>query len=247
MTRVWDEKLEGTGYEETWNFGETVTAGNTLDEDQATSGVTGAPANWGAQCLKAEAIAGGTAAYIYHSEDFGGTLYFRVAVIVSAETLANDETFAVASYFDSTFVGGVFLQLNQDSNGDLEWLMVIYTDSTSGFQVFGSFELISLDTPYVLEFMVDESAGAAGEWDWWIDGVRQANDQDATDPVTTPGNLGAGFLRPTELLEGIVASVGSGTNTIYIDNIAMDDARRVGTGPVLFRPPLAPYRHNLVR
>jgi len=246
MTRVWDEKLEGTGYEETWNIGETVTAGNTLDEDQATSGVTGAPGNWHAQCLKCETTAISSNAYIYHSEDFGGTLYYRLGFIIAAENLANDGTLNLAWYADSTFSGGLFCMLFQNTGGDLVITVSIYTDSTNTFQSFSSFATVSLDTPYVFEFVVDESAGAAGEWDWWLDGVRQPNDQDASDPVTTPGNLGTGYLRPTELLQGIVTASVGGTNTVYMDNIAIDNAERVGLPPTAdpLPPLLPPFEDN---
>ena len=37
VTRVFNEQLEATGYDETWSDGETVSSGNTLNEDTATS------------------------------------------------------------------------------------------------------------------------------------------------------------------------------------------------------------------
>ena len=80
MTRIFDEKFEGAGYEESWT--EAVGAGCTIDQDAATSDVS-SPAGWDSQCLKI-ITASGVANYTYSQIGDGAIRYTRIEAIFTS-------------------------------------------------------------------------------------------------------------------------------------------------------------------
>lgn len=213
---IFDEKFEGAGYEETgWN--EVVGAG-TVDEDAASSDVS-SPSGWGSQCLKVIAPSGGTSmAY----NDFGDNAiaYYRVEVVVTSAESANN--FMIFHCYNTN--GGAFAAVfwGAYDGADLTFALNSYHDGNSNaYNAFGTY---SLSTRYRIEIKWDATND---KWSWKIDGVVQPNDQDASSPVTTEGNL-------TDTHQTTVDAIYAGdawgniNTTTYYDLIAIDNADWVG-------------------
>ncbi|GAF89481.1 unnamed protein product, partial [marine sediment metagenome] len=113
---VFNETFESVGYDEYWSEGETVEDGTILDEDYATSSVTGAPAWWGSKCLRV--VTGGNNAYVQHifDADFSKA-YIRVEVIVDSGS-----SMAFGNY------GDLFRLDNRDQNP----IFMVYYQNTLG-------------------------------------------------------------------------------------------------------------------
>ena len=226
MSRIFDEKFEGTGYEET-GWTEVVGAGSTIDEDQVTS-VVSSPSGWGNQCLKIAST--GNDAYTYNNVGAEAITYWRFEFIITAESVANDGYLIIAYSYQSSFGGTPwYLFLNKDSEGNRKFLVDSQHDGAAHYY-FG-FPTLALNTKYRFEIMWDATND---HWGWRIDGVNQPNDQDSTSPVTTNGNLTSTHQSDSGVL--ILGSFAGVAFTTYYDLVACDSADWVGAEASTFVP-----------
>lgn len=204
MARQVDERFEGTGYEEPWT--ETIQGTGVIDEDQLTSGVTGAPADWDVQCCKFVHVAAEGTRTV---RNLGSNLTIansRVEVIIEAESLTNGESCAIAygkNTADSAFRWQLFLR---QASGLLLFRTNLLYDGTDHFFDTGT---ISLNTRYRHEIRWDTSALAAT---WLMDGT-QVTTQSIDVSTRTIGLIRLGAV-----------SSDAKACTYYIDNVVVDDA-----------------------
>ena len=219
MARIFDEKLEGAGYEEA-GANEAVGAGCTIDEDADSADVS-SPSGWDSQCLKFISLAGISNKVDWYEFGPEAIIYYRIEFVITAESLANTQKNEVLALYDSGWAYAFEIRLYQDGSGNLKFRMGSYHDGNIHY--YYSFPNLSLNTRYRVEIKWDATNNL---WAWKIDGVNQPNDQDASDPVTTEGNLtGTHAINCDQITIGGYATVNM---TIYCDLIAIDDADWVG-------------------
>jgi len=211
MTIFWDEKLEGSGYEEIWT-GEVADSGCTVDEDADPSDVS-SPANWGNDCLKCIS-ADSTNQQAYVGKTFASSydpVYQRFEMVITGENLANDEKATIWKGADTSWQVRFEIRLYQESGALLLKLFNSKTDYSDWEEIDGP--AVSLNTLYRVEIEYDV---AGGNLNWKVNG----NSQTGTTPKGTEefGRLEAGIRDQT----------GSGALTIYYDLIALDDADWIG-------------------
>jgi len=228
MTRFWDEKFEGTGYEETWSEGEVVSAGCTLNEDESTTSA-GSPTGWGDQCLKASIDDANDSAYVsqYYSANPHADVWTRIEFVIGAENLGNYGWLTIArmNEEDPAFKDCWIAHIWQSGSGDLHIKLMCNYNGTGAY--FTSLTKLSLNTKYRLEVKWDSTNDT---WAWRIDGIDQPNDQDDSDPIESEGVLsGTHATKPALHWVGINCDYyAEATATIYFDNYALDDADWVG-------------------
>jgi len=223
MATIVDERLEGTGYEETWGLGEALGGGATLNEDTATSGITGAPDNWDAQCgvwtyVAAQNCYVGDVNVLIPNE---AIVYARLEAICSAESLANNEqnAFILLVGDDGAAVTVIFYLL-QDGSGDLRVRVRDQRDATDNDT---SSAIVAVDTPIVLESLWDTTNDVVMAW---VDGVELVN----------ASLTGAAATRLTDtVIWGSSNSVTAAAETVAMANLIINnaDGERVGTGRFL--------------
>jgi hypothetical protein len=227
MAIFWDEKFEPTGYEETWSEGETVSGSGILDEDFATSSVTGAPGDWGTKCLRAFGDGAGAVLVGHDFASSKAVSYFRMEVIVKAfPTIgANFGVERIAFQQDSGSADvWIFSIQRRDSlspNG-FNW---IWSGNDDGGGLNGYADAandIALDTRYRLECEWDATGNA---FEWRIDGTLvDSGVLTSTHPVNIQNNFRVGW------------QTGAASGEIFIDNVAFDDADWVGAVPSVGSP-----------
>ena len=200
MARIVDENFEGTGYEESWS--ETVTAGNTLNEDAAIPGTP--PTGAGSQCLNAILTPGATNAFATQIKSATNINYLRVYLYISQEGLNNTQTITLFNLRNSSDSATAGIQLIQIS-GVVGIRYVYY--SNGAYQVTAPVTG-SLNTWYRIELQYDVTNML---WEWKIDGISQANGS-LTGAVLTPDRLSIGGNHN-----------GAGTSNIYLDLVAWDN------------------------
>ncbi len=205
MTRIIDENFEGTGYEESWS--ETVTAGNTLDEDAAIPGTP--PPGAGSQCLKAIFTAGAVDAFASQVKSNQNINYIRGYLYLSEEGLNNTQVIAGLRLYDSTSALASDIIIGQNSGV----LQMAYRKYTSGAFNTSAWVNISLNTLYRVEYQYDLTNLL---WEWKIDGVSQSN-----------GTLAAATRIPDRMRIG-GAHNGAAQSTLYTDLVVWDNAGWVG-------------------
>lgn len=214
MTRIWDERFEGAGYEETWSDGETVGSGNTLDEDADTADV-GSPTHWGDQCLKVvRGGAGNTNSYVENEFNNEPDFYTRLHIIITSSSFDTNNEFAIVfTCWDASFNDCMTLRIRHNGSA-LTFQAIINHDGNDNYY---SSDPIALNTEYRVEFAWDSSADT---WGWKLDGVIQDSGSLTGGHVTSiqPVRLG--------LLSGTDKAI-----TTYIDLLAVDDADWVGAEP----------------
>lgn len=218
-SRIFDEKLEGAGYEEA-GWTEQVGAGCTVDEDADSSDV-GNLSGWGSQCLKIIGTAGNNA-YVYWNFGQEVITHFRVNIVPTAEGLANGEWLAVFSG-ESNAYNICFKVLLEQVAGSVYFNCYCSYDG-SGHD-FYSLLPVSLNTQYRIEVKWDATNNV---WAWKIDDIAQPNNIDDSDPITSEGTLSGAHETDCKYI-----NVGNYTNnaysfTAYYDLIAIDDVDWVG-------------------
>ena len=216
MTRIWDETFEGSGYVESWSWGEAVDSGCTLNEDATPPG--GAPAAWGSQCLRSINTASNSDAYTGHTLSSAETeVYFRIECYLNAEGLGNGQSQLFFAAYDSGFSDS--LRFYWDQVGGQTYITLFEThDST----VSTSTSAISLQTFYRVELYYN---GSTGDWEWKLNGTSQDS---GTLSGGAPSDIKTFFLGHSEDQRACDA---------YFDLIAVDDADWIGaeseatTGP----------------
>jgi hypothetical protein len=207
--QLWDEKLEGTGYEETWSAGETVGGSSTLDEDANVTDVS-SPPSWDSQCLKSAVVAPDTQAYVQHSWGIRHNIsYARVEFIVDAEAVPNSTSISVAAGIDSVAVQTIWdIQIFKDGSGNRILRMILYHNGSPNAYTLSDMDL---DKRYRVEVLWDMDADA---WAWRIDGSAQ----DSGSLTGSANGWAFGLLKV-----GLDSSNAQGT-TVYYDNIQVATA-----------------------
>ena len=160
---IWDERFEGSGYEETWSDGETVGSGCTLDEDASTSKV-GSPLGWGYHCLKC--ITGGNDVFVEHSLSSVVTSHFgRLEFVVTSESLADSDANYTLHFWDGSWNDVLQFYLTQ-SGGQLMIELALYNNGSWHYYNAN----ISLGTCYRLDWKYKTSDRT---WAWKLNGVVQ--------------------------------------------------------------------------
>ena len=211
MARVFDEQFENTGtpgYDETAagagsDWAETVGGGATVDENQATGGIAGAPADWDDECLYIDTNAVVTDT-LNTLDSLMGEFWLRVEVIIISEALSNNDQAYLIIIKDSEWDFIAEARLTQDASGNLKFKYRI----DAGFHT--STVNLSLDTRYRLELYYN----SAGGWEWRLDGNTEFS-----DTSTAQGGLRQIVLGDPD---------GSVAYEVAFDNIAIDDADWIG-------------------
>lgn len=204
MARIFDEKFEGTGYEETWSGGETVAGGCTLNEDYATSGLSGVPSTWNNQCLQVISDTTGDEVYVGHT--FGSALpiaYYRIEVYCHTATITNYNMMTVLRLLNNGY-GACFDLGISNQGGTYKWEIDVFGDTTPSY-----YATFAFDTFYRIEIKWDNTNNA---FEWLINGVSQNTLAFTNNSSTQRISLGA-RNHVTEL---------------YLDNFAVDDSDWVG-------------------
>jgi hypothetical protein len=208
MARILDEKLEGTGYQNTWT--ESVGAGCTINEDAASSDV-GSPTDWGSQCLKL-ITAVGVPNYTYSLLGDGAIRYTRVEIVITARTLDDGTGRLIAVGMNnagSTYCWRLFIAR---SGASYLFAVIAFLDGTTQSLYWGS--AYSLNTKYRLEIRWDKTNNV---FDWKVDGTSQGSQ-----------SLVAGSVQMGLICAGGDDNPGNNSATFYEDLIAVDNADWVG-------------------
>jgi PKD repeat protein/uncharacterized protein YjiK len=222
---VFDERFEVTGYDEFWSEGETLGSGVSLDEDYATSLITGAPSDWDSEALEI-VFAAGQDSYLEHLLTTTGhaVSYLRYEFIVSADDLANGDVNHILSV--RGLGGEKMYQLMFARAGGQPYLTAqFYHDGSSNIYN----RVISLDTRYRAEVYWNSDTD---EWEYRVDG----------------GTLASGSLTGTaasyELSYFRVGDVDRQQDagaTIYVDNVAFSTGNWLGAPTTPNSAPTASY------
>jgi hypothetical protein len=205
MARIWDEKFEGAGYEETWSPGEILGAGCTLDEDYACSSI-GSPSTWDSQCLQCVVDTAGDANYVRHN--FGSDIpiaYYRVEFIVHSLTLASYADMNILRVVDSGFGSLFAVTIYNDATNN----RLCFYRSLDAPETHHTGAILTLDQKYRVEVKWDNTNDA---WEWKVDGSSQHSGSFTGDNSSRNIYLGST----------------SRVNETYIDNFAIDDSGWVG-------------------
>ncbi len=225
MARIWNEKFEAIGYDEVWSQGETIGAGNTVDEDANPADV-GNPASWGGRCIKM--INGGTNVntYVSHAGLAKADTWLRFEFVLSVESMEQDDF----QYFWQSYNGGNPLyrfNVKQKWDGTFPITLKCYHDG--GINSYEALSPLVVGTKHRIEVKWDSTNNV---WAWRLDGVNQPNDQDGTDPVESEGVLSN--THETQL-DQIYCGLQNQSHamTMYYDLVAIDDADWVGAEPLV--------------
>lgn len=198
--RIVDEGFEGTGYEETWV--ETVSGGNTLDEDSTTI------ACLGAQSLKAVTTSvAAPSAYATRTFNNVNGAYLRAWIYVSENGLTGaSEIATILDIRDSSGTSMAKIQL-RNTGGVFKIRFNYYSN---GGEINATGVTVTINTWYLVEFQYDINVM---RWSWYLNNV-----------LKEMGHLTGTVLTPNRLIVGIVGYTGAAQTTLYIDNIAIDNA-----------------------
>jgi hypothetical protein len=196
------ESFEGTGYEQD-EWTESVGASSSIDEDQATSGVTGAPGDWDAQCCKM-VYASGEDCNIQDEYGLYATVeYARCDFIVDTDSLGNNESNRIFTMSASTG-NPVRAAVGRDGSGTLRLEVTIDHDAAGGSTWYQN---ISQDTRYRFEAKWDT---VTDTYEWKLDGTSK-------NSGSLTGGAVDDALRYTYV--GTFAGSTDAAMTIYFDNI----------------------------
>jgi len=215
----WLERYENPGgYDSTWQG--AVTGGTSVyDPNQATSGVTNVPDNWGSECLKVAPQVAETSmnnAYPYGSGNEQPVFYFKMDFMPSDISGMIDDTYISIFRLVSKLAGPAFEGRLSLSGGNLYIQVDSYHDG--GSNVYTSVTTLSTDMNYRIEVKWDATDN---KWAWRINNINQPNNIDGSDPITTEGTLTS--THPTDIREIFVGSLPAAiTATYYVDNIGVD-------------------------
>jgi hypothetical protein len=213
------EGFEGTGYEDTWR--ELIGTGPTINEDKATSGVTGAPADWGDQCCEMVAVAGQNCTAVIQRAGSDGwgfaypTAYVRFDFILDTDSLGNNESNQIWALSNDVSTKIADATVQRDGSGVLQLSFWIQHDGSGGTRYTMN---ISQDTRYRVECKIDS---VADTWEWKVDGTSKNS-----------GSLtGSGAsMVVEEVWFGGASGATDAAMTIYFDNIwARNDQYPFGT------------------
>ncbi len=218
MTRIFDERFEAVGYDET-GWSETVGAGSTVDEDFLVSGL-GPPSGWGLKGLRTVSTAGNTA-YASNSQDVSANNFFmRQELVIVAESLADHEERRLTVMLAGG-LSALRLFLRQVS-GDLVFRFHVFeTTLGSSATVLTDTTARLLNTRYRIE------------WNWNIDANTWEIKVDGSTIFS--GTLVTGAGKPGDVAIDEIQRLGLSNANIDVeivwDLIAIDDAAYPGAEP----------------
>jgi hypothetical protein len=192
------------GYDNSWS--ETVGSGGTLDEDTATSGVTGAPARWGAECLHAEGTGG---AATYAAKTLGAAesdIFVRFEFILNSHSIAASSAIQICVIWNSAWTSVMAAQILNIS-GTL-YIQYAHNDDGGGLNFTSGAAALSLDTPYVIELKWDVTNDA---FEGKLNGAPEV-----TKPLTS--------TYPTDPQRFRIGVNTSQSVKMFIGHFAIDDA-----------------------
>lgn len=216
MSRIFDEKFEGAGYEES-GWTESVGSGCTINEDANSSGA-GSPANWGSQSLQIVQKAG-EANYVYNQIGDGDTRYTRIEVVITdlSGITADSERFYIAAAINNALNELCWYIRAEAQGSDIRFHIIYSLDGSSSSDAWSD-DVITEDTLYRIEVEWDSSAN--NNFEWRINGVMQ--DQ---------ANLVAGNVDMGAISVGYVNTISTVDGEFYVDLVAIDNADWVGAEP----------------
>src|SRR3989304_171461 len=196
--RIVDEGFEGTGYEESW--AETISGGNTLDEDSTTISCIGS------QSLKAitTSVAAPSA---YATRTFGdvNAVYAKAWVYISENGLTvASEIAKILDIRNSSGTSAARIEL-RNNTGTFQMRFVYYSN---GSEVSTAGVTVAINTWYLIEFRYDTSLMLCG---WTLNNT-----------VKNTGHLTGAVLTPNRLIAGIVGYTGTAQSIVHIDSIVID-------------------------
>jgi len=209
MAKTWEEYFEASpGTDESWSGG-SVSAGCTRDPDCATSGVSGAPADWDDDCLEATIDDVGDAAY--YQQDFAGSpdpAYFHFEFIVPslAQYVDSGDYICILYMWDDTWGQGIEFQISSD--GSNPRLFGRFRAGGAPQEAWGP--ILSANTRYKVDAYWNDTGNA---WEWRVDGETIDSGTEAIADAIGVLQLG--------ICAGRTSTV---TGTIYIDNFYIDNA-----------------------
>lgn len=115
-------------------------------------------------CVKVNTSSGDVLAYFATSET---THYVQFYVKILSEGLANSEDVGIFSFAASTSYASMGVGLQQDSSGDLRFVM--YYHVGAGWVEDSSSNTVSTDTWYGIRLYLNDGAGATDAGQWWVD------------------------------------------------------------------------------
>jgi len=219
MARIFDEKFEGAGSEETW--AETVTSPATLDDDALSSDVS-APSGWGAQCMKNVSTSTSpeaTPPYIHHapSTPFAGTIYFRFELVLTAESFSDGDFNRLITGWEDGFGPPAFAMSIIQRAGPV--LKLRYGINNDGVGLdFLDGPTMTLNTRHRVEIKWDTTNNL---WAVRLDGSAVDDGSLSSSHAVDVGELRVGAGMSTE-------SSSEEACTVYHDLIAVDNADWVG-------------------
>lgn len=218
MTRIFDERFEAVGYDET-GWSETVGAGSTVDEDFLVSGL-GPPSGWGLKGLRCVSTSG-LVAYASNSQDVSANNFFmRQEIVIVSESLANNQERRL-TVMKAGGLSALRLFLRQVS-GDLVFRFHVFeTNLGSGSTVLTDTTARLLNTRYRIE------------WNWNIDANTWEIKVDGSTIFS--GTLDTGAGKPGDVAIDEIERLGLSNDNIDVeivwDLIAVDDAAYPGAEP----------------
>jgi len=211
MTRVFDEKFEGTGFEETWSSGKTVGSGSTLDEDADTDDVSN-PSSWIAQCLKMDAVSPNFDCFVEDSPSYTLAMHFRIEFVITAESLSDGNQFVFFRTWNDNYILEAFTCYIRQVSGNLRMRFTVNDDGTNT-TLDDTTVIISLNQRYRLEVQYDITNNT---YEFRLD-----------DAVLFSGSLTS--THPTDISRFRAGGSAGPAITMYFDLIAVDDAEFIGS------------------
>jgi hypothetical protein len=204
------EELEGPSWDET-GWTKTTGGSSTTDEAFATSGVTGAPSDWLAQCLQCLAAASENS---YAQNDFASDVaiaWWSFEFIIGAEGLGDGNSKVIARYRDSADNDLIIVRIKQVA-GSLYLEFDVYHDASSNLYTWS--QPLSTAVPYIVELLWDQTNN--------LYSVRAADARDYVTPAAVSsgaltGSAAAWNFRKIRI--GLESS--TETATVYYDRIRL--------------------------
>lgn len=219
-SRIWWERFEtDPGYDEPWSQAESVGGASVLDEDQVTSGVTGAPDRWQDQCLRVETDPGFRTSIEQRFAADIDEAYVAVDFVIDTETLADLDEIGILWARNSGFNSIFNFRIRQES-GVLRLRATFWHDDSPNN--FTSDDVIALDTRYTLEVKWDQTNNL---WEWRLTDFSRKADGALVGPVTQDSGsiTSARVFRNFSIGQAEENAEGSGTNLSFLDRVAVDD------------------------
>lgn len=219
MARIWDERFETPGYEETWSDGETVSAGCSLTDDYDTASLSPTPgASWQVHCLRAICDTMDDDCRVGHTLGSGLPIsYWRIEFMVdsSAVTAYNESNFLVCwtAAWNLLFCAGIY---HDGAAQKLQFRHLVDADARI-------LDTLAVDTYYRMEIKWDLTNDL---WEYKLNGVSR----------------GSGALTSALLPQIFWIGAQSGIATVNIDNFAVDNANWIGAEGSIVPYAMTSYR-----